>query len=48
MSQRLVMAIPDEHYTWLEDVMTKKGLETVQDAARTIIADAYESKKKRR
>ena len=48
MSKRLVAAIPDEHYAWLEDVRTKKGLESVQDAARTIIADAYESKKKRR
>ena len=47
MSKRLVMAIPDEHYAWLEDVRTKKGLESVQDAARTIIAESYSQEKRK-
>lgn len=45
MSRRLVVAIPEEHYAWLEEVGNKKGLESVQDAARTIIADSYSQDK---
>lgn len=45
--KRLVVSLPDEHYTWLEELAKVKGVETVQDAARTVIADAYERNKKR-
>lgn len=45
MSRRLVVVIPDEHYALLEDIKTEKGLESVQDAARTIIAESYSQKK---
>ena len=47
MSRRLVAAIPDEHYAWLEDVRTKKGLESVQDALRAVIADSYSQEKRK-
>ncbi len=47
MSRRLVVVIPDEHYALLEDIRTEKGLESVQDAARTIIAESFSRKKRK-
>lgn len=47
MSRRLVVAIPEEHFTWLDEVRAKMGLENVQDAARTIIADCYSQDKRK-
>lgn len=45
MAKRLVVSLSDEHYAWLEKVAKKRGLETVQDAARLILAERYEKNK---
>lgn len=45
MAKRLVVSISDEHYAWLEKIAKKRGLETVQDAVRLIIAEGYEKDK---
>lgn len=42
MGRRLVVSLSDEHYAWLEKIAKKRGLGTVQDAARLIIAERYE------
>ncbi len=45
MSRRLVVTLSDEHYAWLEEVRKREGLETVQDAARRVIAEVYKADK---
>lgn len=48
MSHRLVVSIPDPHYIWLEEEVKKeRGLETVQDVTREIIAEAYKARKEK-
>ena len=45
MSWRLVVTLSDEHYSWLEEVREKRGLETVQDAARAVLSEMYKADK---
>lgn len=47
MSYRLVVTISDEHRKWLEKEMKRRGLANIQDAARKILADAYEEQQQK-
>lgn len=46
MSQRITITIPDEHYDWLEDVMKRRGWDSVQGAVRSLIEDTFRLDKK--
>lgn len=46
MSQRITITIPDEHYDWLEDVMKRRGWDSVQGAVRSLIEDNFRLDKK--
>jgi len=41
MSRKVTLTIPDLQYNWLEQVMTRRGWDNVQDAIRSVIEDAY-------
>ena len=42
MSKKILVTIPDTHAKWLDELSKKKGLESIQDAIRDVIKDAYE------
>lgn len=41
MSQKVTVAIPELHYNWLVEVMTRRGWDSVQDAIRSVIEDGF-------
>ena len=41
MSERVYLTIPDDHYKWLENVRKSRGWDSVQDAIRSVIEDAF-------
>ena len=43
MSHRLVLTVPNDHFDWLEIVRKKKGLESIQEAIRSVLEDSYSS-----
>ena len=46
MAKNLKVAFPDEHYDWLEEVRRERGWDSIQEAVRSIVEDAYRMRKK--
>jgi len=46
MVENFKLTITDEHYGWLEQVRKTRGWDSIQDAVRSIIEDAYRMHKK--
>ena len=46
MAKNLKLAFPDEHYDWLEGVRKERGWDSIQEAVRSIVEDAYRMRKK--
>ena len=46
MAESIKLTVPDEHYGWLEQVRKARGWDSIQEAVRSIIEDAYRMHKK--
>jgi hypothetical protein len=46
MVEHFKLTVTDEHYGWLEQVRKARGWDSIQEAVRSIIEDAYRMHKK--
>ena len=46
MVENFKLTVTDEHYGWLEQIRKARGWDSIQEAVRSIIEDAYRMHKK--